>query len=429
MPLDILISTQWDDDGAGQIGEYLSSRANYLARFNGGDYTGQPVSIGNQTFSLHLIPSGVIRSQASAVIGNGLVVNPKVLIKDLSTLSSAGIAITPERLLISHAAHLITPAYLALDKARERARGEKPIIIPFRGIGPAYNHKTARSGLRMEDLLSIDNFANEIMAQIESANDVLIDLYETDPLDAKKATHDYVDYAYKLAPYITNVSAHLSAAIESGATVLAIGNQGTLLDLDHGNYPTVSSSTTTSAGALIGLGLGLNSTNRVIGISRAYQSHAGYGHFPTEILSNTAGKYRGNGKKSGRPSDTLSRRSNRFGWLDGVLLRFALQINGITELAITDLSALSGLETVRVCTSYRDDDDIYESLPFGPTNLNYDPIYEEMPGWRREIMNTRKWRQLPGETQRYIKYVEELAGVPVRLVTVGPDQNQIIEVP
>ncbi len=428
MPLKIIISAQWGDDGAEQIGEYLASGADYVARFNGGDYAGQPVSAGNRTFSLFLIPSGVIRSQTIAAIGNGMVINPKILINDISKLRDAGVEINPDRLLISHAAHIITPAYLALDQAREQARGEKPVIVPFRGIGPAYNHKTARSGLRMEDMLSIDNFAKEIMAQIESANDVLIELYETEPIDAEAATREYIDYAYELAPYVANVSAHLSDAIHSGATILAVGNQGTLLDIDHGHYPSVSSSTTTSAGALVGLGLGLDSTNRVVGVTRAYQTFLGNSPFPTEILSDIFGRHGGNGKKPGQRPDMPSRRRRRFGWLDGVLLEYAIQINGINELAITDLSALSGMDTLCICTGYRDSDGMFHRLPFGPTRLINEPIYEELSGWQREIMNVKKWRQLPKEAQRYVRFIEEFTELPVRYITVGPELKQVIEV-
>lgn len=428
MPLDIIVSTQWGDDDSEQIGEYIASGADYVARFNGGDFVGRPVSVGDQTFRLHLIPASVIDPQITAVLGNGLVLNPKVLINDLAKLHSAGIEITPERLLISHAAHLITPAYLALDRAREQARGEKPVITPFRGIGPAYNHKTARSGLRMEDVLSIDSFAREIQNQIESANDVLTDLYEMNPIDAKSITREYVDAAYQLTPFITNVSAHLSKAMISGSKILALGVQGTLVDLDHGVYPSVSNSTTVAAGALVGLGIGVGSTDRVIGVSKAYQSYAGDGPFPTEVVNVILGKHHGNGKKPGKQQGSTPGRPRRFGWLDGVLLRDAIQVNGITELALTDLSALSGLSNLRICTAYQDGGEVFNSLPLGPTNLHFEPVYVELPGWDREILHVRKWRQLPREAQSFVHSIEELANVPIHLISVGPEQDQIIEV-
>jgi adenylosuccinate synthase len=427
MPLDIIVGTQWGDEGIGQIGTHLAHQADYVARFNGGDNAGHSISLGKQRFKLNLVPSGVIRPQTSAVLGNGLVINPKVLVNEIATLRSAGIEITPARLHISHAAHIVTPAYLALDKARERARGDDN-IFPLRGIGPAYNHKAARSGLRMEDMLSVEHFAKEILAQIEAANDVLVELYETEPLNTQDATQEYADYAYQLAPYITNVSALLSDAITGGANILAEGVQGTLMDLDHGVYPFVGNSTTTASGALTGLGLGAGSTHRVIGVCKAYQSHPGDGAFPTEIFEDKLIQQRGNGKNAGSQSEAPSRSARRFGWLDGVLLRYAIQINGITELAITQLSALSRPETLRICTAYRAEDQIYRDLPLGPTNIDFEPIYEEFPGWQGEILRARKWRQLPKEAQRFIKFIENLAGVPVRLVSIGPEGDQIIEV-
>lgn len=428
MALDIIVGTQWGDEGKGRVVDLLSSKADYVARFNGGDNAGHTVQVGEQTFKLHLIPSGIVHPHTTAVIGNGLVVNPKVLLREIETTRANGVDITPERLRISHAAHVITPAYLALDQAREEARGDEKIGTTLRGIGPAYNHKSARSGIRMETMLSLENFAEAVMAQVESVNDVLINLYETDPLDTREIAEEYLQYAHEIIPYIGNVSALLSEALKAGKSVLAEGAQGTLLDIDHGTYPFVTSSSPTAAGALVGLGLGVGNVGRVIGVTKAFQTRVGEGPFPTEVFDDIADRLRGTGANPWDEFGTTTGRPRRVGWLDGVLLRYALQVNGITELTITKLDILSGLEMIKICVGYQADGKVYKNLPLGPTDLDYEPVYEEVPGWAEDIMTVRKWENLPSQAQGYIQRLEELAGVPVRLISVGPERDQVIEV-
>ncbi len=428
MALNIVIGTQWGDEGKGRVVDLLAAEADYVARYNGGDNAGHTVTVGDKTFKLHLIPSGVIHPHTTGVIGNGVVINPRVLLKEIETTRAAGVEITPERLRISHAAHIITPAHLALDAAREQARGEGKIGTTLRGIGPAYNHKTARGGLRMEAMLDLEEFAEGFKAHVEMVNEQLTLLYRAEPLDAQAITEQYLGYAHELTPYIGNTSIRLNQALRQGANVLAEGAQGTLLDLDHGTYPYVTSSTPTASGALVGLGLGASHVGRVIGVTKAFQTRVGEGPFPTEVFGETAERLRGTGDKPWDEFGTTTGRPRRVGWLDSVLLRYAAQINGITELTITKLDVLSGLENLYICTAYRKDRQTYSDLPLGPTDLDYEPEYEELPGWEEDIMGLRKWEDLPQTAQAYLRRIEAIAGVPIRLVSVGPERDQVIEV-
>ena len=426
MPLNIIIGTQWGDEGKGRVVDLLAGQADYVARYNGGDNAGHTVQVGKQTFKLHLIPSGVIQPHTVGVIGNGLVVNPAVLLREIEMLGTYGVNINPERLKISHAAHIITPAHLALDAAREQARGTGKIGTTLRGIGPAYNHKTERSGLRVEAMRNLENFAESLKTHVETVNKQLTALYDAEPLDAQAVTEEYVNYAHQLKPYISNVSILLSQALQHGENVLAEGAQGTLLDLDHGTYPYVTSSNPTAPGALVGLGLGVGQIGRVVGVTKAFQTRVGEGPFPTEEAGTVAGHLRGTGANPWDEFGTTTGRPRRVGWLDIVLLRYALRVNGVTELTITKLDVLSGLDTLNICTGYRAGDQVYTDLPFGPTDLDYEPVYEELPGWQEDIMSVRAWEELPAAAQNYIQRIEKLCGVPATLVSVGPEREQII---
>ena len=427
MALNIVIGTQWGDEGKGRVVDLLAAKADYVARFAGGDNAGHTVQVGEQTFKLHLIPSGVIHPHTVGVLGNGLVVNPKVLLQEMEMTRDAGVEITPERLRISHAAHIITPAYIALDKAREHTRGDEKIGTTLRGIGPAYNHKAARSVLRMESMLDLEEFAEAVVAQGEGVNEALINLYAAEPLDTLEIAKEYVDYAQRLFPYIGNVSYLLNDALSTGKNVLAEGAQGTLLDIDHGTYPFVTSSSPTAAGALVGLGVGASYVGRVIGVTKAFQTRVGEGPFPTEVFDATANHLRGTGDKPWDEFGTTTGRPRRVGWLDAVLLRYAVQINGVTELTITKLDVLSGLDTLQICTGYQKNEKTYQDLPLGPTDLDYQPVYEEMPGWQEDIMEIRQWENLPQAAQAYIQRIEELSGVPARYISVGPERDQVIK--
>lgn len=428
MPLNIIIGAQWGDEGKGRIVDLLSARANIVARYNGGDNAGHTVNVGQQTFKLHLLPSGMIHPHTIGAIGNGVVINPVILLSEMESLRAAGITVNPKRLLISYAAHLITPAHLALDKAIENAKGNKKLGTTLRGIGPAYTDKVARTGLRVGDMLNVDTFAPKVVNHIEGVNTRLQHIYGAEPLDAHAVALEFVDYARQIAPYIQDVSLLLTDAINSGHSVLAEGAQGTLLDLDHGTYPFVTSSHPTAPGALVGLGLGVNCVDRVYGVVKAFQTRVGSGPLPTELDGDTALHLRGTGENPWDEFGTTTGRPRRVGWLDMVLLRYAHRMNGLTELAITKLDVLSGLPTIKICTAYKSDKNVYADMPFGISDLwSFKAVYEEMPGWEENLWHVRSWDELPHQAQAYIRRIEEISRVKVRLVSVGPERDQVIQ--
>jgi adenylosuccinate synthase len=428
MALNIVIGTQWGDEGKGRVVDLMSSQAKYVARYNGGDNAGHTVTVGDTTFKLHLIPSGVIQPHTVGIIGNGVVVNPKVLLAEMEMLRSKGVKINPERLRISFAAHIITPAHMALDQAREAARGEGKIGTTLRGIGPAYNDKAARSGIRFEAMLAQEEFADAIMVHIEKVNQQLTAIYGAEPLDPHAVAQEYASYARVLEPYIGDVSTLLTTALKNEQTVLAEGGQGTLLDLDHGTYPFVTSSNPTAPGVLIGLGLGLRHIGRIVGVTKAFQSRVGEGPFPTEVFGDGATRLRGTGANPWDEFGTTTGRPRRVGWLDGVLLRYAVRVNGLTELTITKMDVLSGLESLKICTAYRSGDQTYEELPLGPADLSpFEPVYEEVSGWAEDVTGIRKWEDLPAAAHTYIHRIEEICEVPVRYISVGPEREQVVE--
>ena len=429
MPLDIIVGAQWGDEGKGRIVDLLSSQAAVVARFNGGDNAGHTVTVGSQTFKLHLLPSGIIHPHTTAVIGSGVVVNPKSLLAEMEMLRGYGVAVGPERLKLSHTAHLITQAHRALDKALELARGAASIGTTGRGIGPAYTDKAARSGLRLEDMLDEDAFAEKIRAHARAVNRLLERLYETEPLDESAIVEEYGEYARKLTPHITDTALIAHQVLQHGGRVLAEGAQGSLLDIDYGTYPFVTSSSTTAAGALAGLGVGPGQVDRVIGVVKAFQTRVGAGPFPTELSGNTADRLRGTGEQPWDEYGTTTGRPRRVGWLDTMLLRYAARINGLTELVLTKLDVLSGLPELKVCTAYRAGGETHRDLPMGVADLApFEPVYEMLEGWSEPLMGARAWDDLPQAAQAYVRRISELCGVPVRSVSVGPERDQVVEV-
>lgn len=429
MPLDIVVGTQWGDEGKGRVVDLLSGGVDYVARYNGGDNAGHTVTVGENTFRLHLIPSGVVHPRPVGVLGNGMVINPKVFLEEIDSLRSAGVNIDPDRLRVSHAAHLITPAHRALDVAQEAARGESKIGTTLRGIGPAYTTKVSRQGLRMAAMLDEDRFLEAVAEHIGETNRTLTKLFNADPLDSKAIVQEFQDYARQVRPYVSDISSLLSEALSRGQRVLAEGAQGTLLDLDHGTYPFVTSSNPTAPGALVGLGLGAGLVDRVVGVTKAFQTRVGSGPFPTELQGSIAQRLRGSGENPWDEFGTTTGRPRRVGWLDGVLLRYAVRINGITELALTKLDILTAFDPLRICSAYRKDGEVYLDLPMGPGKLStFEPVYEEMAGWGEDLRGVRSWEELPSQARAYILKVEEISGVPVRLASVGPEREQVVEI-
>jgi adenylosuccinate synthase len=429
MPLDIVVGTQWGDEGKGRFVDLLAGQADYVARFNGGDNAGHTVNVGRQTFKLHLIPSGVVQPHPIGVIGNGVVVNPDILLNEINNLVEAGIHMSPARLQLSFAAHIISPAHLALDKAQEIARGKSKIGTTLRGIGPAYTSKISRQGLRLVEMLDLGKFKQAVKDHVADINQQLVTLYKAEPLDLDTVTDGMLQNASQITPYIKDVSMTLSQALVRGRRVLAEGAQGTLLDLDHGTYPFVTSSNPTAAGALLGLGLGVGYVERIIGVTKSFQSRVGSGPFPTELSGDLALRLRGTGEQPWDEYGTTTGRPRRVGWLDAVLLRYAARVNGLTELALTKLDILTGLDEIQICTAYRAGQEILSELPYGPNDLSlYEPVYEKVSGWQEDLRQVRKWEDLPHAARAYILRIEELSNLPIRLVSVGPERGQVVEI-
>lgn len=429
MPLDIIVGTQWGDEGKGRFVDLLSQRADIVARFNGGDNAGHTVTVGDQIYKLHLVPSGMIRPTTRNLMGNGMVIYPPALLEELQMLADAGVDVSPRRLVISHAAHMITPAHRALDAAREAARGEALLGTTGRGIGPAYTDKASRQGLRMYDLLDMENMADKLEIHIQEANQVLEAIYHQPTLESDKIVRDFLQYARQLRPYIDDTGQIAVDALARGETVLAEGAQGSLLDLDFGTYPYVTSSPCTAASALLGLGIGMKTPRDVIGVTKSFQTRVGSGPFPTEQSGEIAQRLRGSGANPWDEYGTTTGRMRRVGWLDGVLLRYACRINGLTALAVTKLDILSGLEQVRICVAYHKEGQRFETLPMGPSDLErYQPEYLTLSGWTEEVSSARVWSDLPESAQEYIRQIAAISHTPVRWVSVGPERGQVIEI-
>ena len=430
MPLQIIVGTQWGDEGKGRIVDWFAANSDVVARYNGGDNAGHSVTVGPKLFKLHLIPSGIIHPKPVAVLGNGMVINPSSLLDEINMLTKGGIEINPRRLRISHAAHLITPAHQALDKALEVLRGKGNIGTTGRGIGPAYTDKASRRGLRVADLADA-NFIEHLSILIDEANQQL-NLLGAPYINPMTVMEDFRNYREAMLPYVADISMELSSAIQAGQRILAEGAQGTLLDIDHGTYPFVTSSSTVASGVFTGLGIGVTAANgaEVTGVCKSFQTRVGSGPFPTEVFDDLALRLRGSGSNPWDEYGTTTGRARRVGWLDGVLLRYAVRINGLTELVITKLDILSGFETLKLCVAYRQGEKTLTDLPFGPSNLEgYQPIYQEFRGWTEDVSAIRNWGDLPRAAKDYLDAIAHLAGVPVRLVSVGPEREQIVSAP
>lgn len=427
MPVNIVVGSQWGDEGKGRITDLLAAQADIVARYSGGDNAGHTVTIGAEVFKLHLTPSGIVHEDVVCLIGNGVVINPAVLLRELDGLAARGVDVTPRRLKICRKAHLITPAHIALDKGYEAARGQEAIGTTQRGIGPAYTDKAQRSGLRAGLLADVEGLADAVAAHVESKNRILTDVLGQPPLPAKETALAYAQYASRLAPYLTDGSLYLSQALAEGKTILAEGAQGTLLDLDHGTYPFVTSSSATASGALIGLGVGPRCVGEIVGVAKAFTSRVGSGPFPAEISGDAALRLRGTGANPWDEYGTTTGRPRRVGWLDLVILRYAARINGLTQLAMTKLDILSGLPQIPVCVAYTRDGQPVNHFPPDLTELaQCQPVYEMLPGWDEDITMARAWAELPLNARRYVQFVAEQVGVPVSLISVGPARDQVV---
>ena len=427
MPLTILIGAQWGDEGKGRIVDWLASSADIVARYAGGDNAGHTVAIADQVYKLHHIPSGILHDGVVSIMGNGMVVNPVNLVREMNLLRDLGIELDPERLIISSRAHIITPAHIAMDKARERTLGDAAIGTTLRGIGPAYLDKTGRAGIRTGDmLLDIEVYAERLTCAIEKANVTLTE-QGFEPLGAEEAAQSYLEAAQILRPFIQDASTYLYQALKAGKDVICEGAQGTLLDIDHGSYPYVTSSSPTAGGALTGLGIGPLSVGRVIGVAKAFSTRVGGGPMPTELRGKVAEHMRGSGANFWDEFGTTTGRPRRCGWLDLVMLRYAVSVNGLSELTLTKMDVLTGLDELKLAVAYEIDGERLDYPPVTNEELaRAIPVYETLAGWQDDISHCRAFGELPEEARLYVKRIEYLCGIPIRHVSVGPEREQLV---
>ena len=424
MPNVVIVGAQWGDEGKGKIVDRLADEADLVVRFQGGPNAGHTLVVDGETTILHLIPSGILREQTLNLIGPGVVVDPDVLLQEIKMLAEKGIEITPERLRISDRAHVILPVHRALDQAREETRGRLTIGTTGRGIGPAYEERAARGGIRICDLLEPDELRQRLDAILGERNFVLEKLYGWPPADPHEVSKLAAEWGERLAPFVDDVSVTIDRALKQGRSVLLEGAQGTLLDIDHGTYPYVTSSNTVAGGASPGAGIGPTAIDSVLGVTKAYTTRVGGGPFPTED-EGPAGRHMG---KVGDEFGATTGRKRRCGWLDLVVLRHAVRVNGITSLAVIKLDVLTGLDELKLCTAYRAGDRVLTEFPASLKVLETcDPVYDTLPGWHEPIEDARNFEDLPEAAREYVLRIERELGVPADLVGLGPDRRSTIE--
>jgi len=417
----VLVGAQWGDEGKGKITDLIADDMDYVVRFQGGNNAGHTVIHGGRTLKLHLIPSGIMYPHITPIIGNGCVIDPKVLLEEMDRLVDDGLS--THRLLISCNAHLIMPYHRDLDGASERRLGKLEIGTTRRGIGPAYQDKASRMGLRVQDLTDPHIFRKKLEAALPEKNDMLEKIYGLPTYTVDQIADEYLQYAERIKPHIAETYSVINRALRSDQWVLFEGAQGTLLDLDHGTYPFVTSSSPTAGGACTGAGVGPKTIDRVLGIAKAYITRVGSGPFPTELHDETGELLTRIGGEYG----TTTGRQRRCGWYDGVIVRYAVQVNGLTDLVITKLDVLSAVDTIKVCVAYEYEGKRYNDLPCHQTAFHHaKPIYEELPGWKTDITHCRTFEELPKEARDYITFIEDLAEVPVAMIAVGPSREQTI---
>ncbi|WP_322751358.1 MULTISPECIES: adenylosuccinate synthase [unclassified Frankia] len=423
MPALVLIGAQWGDEGKGKATDLLGGAVDFVVRYQGGNNAGHTVVIGEESYALHLIPSGVLRADCVPVIGNGVVIDPGVLLGEMDGLIARGIDVS--RLLISANAHLIMPHHRALDKVTERYLGKARIGTTGRGIGPTYGDKIARTGIRVQDLLDPGIFRAKLELALRDKNQILTKIYNRRALDTDAIVEEYAGYARLLGPHIADTGLVLDQALRAGKVVLLEGSQGTLLDVDHGTYPFVTSSNPTAGGAATGSGIGPTRITRVIGICKAYTTRVGSGPFPTELTDKVGDELRAVGGEFG----VTTGRARRTGWFDAVIARYAVRVNGLTDVFLTKLDVLSGFDRVPICVGYDVHGVRHDDMPMTQTEFHHArPIYEELPGWGDDISGATSFDQLPQAARDYVKAVEELAGAPVSAVGVGPGRDQTITI-
>ena len=420
----VVIGTQWGDEGKGKIVDLLTGYADLIVRFQGGNNAGHTLVVDGEKFIFHLIPSGILYEDKRCAVGNGVVLDPAVFIEELEELEKKGRSITAKRLMISENTHLIMPYHKALDHAREAAKSEgKKIGTTGRGIGPCYEDKIVRNGIKIADLMDSQLFREKLENNVSEKNFLLTKMLNAAPLDADTIYDEYMRYAEILAPFAGNVSVVINETMKGGGNVLFEGAQGTQLDIDHGTYPFVTSSNTVAGGACCGAGIGPSKIDCVIGICKAYTTRVGSGPFPTELFDETGDLIQRKGAEFGA---TTGRR-RRCGWLDGVVLQDAVRLNGLDGLAITKLDVMSDIDPVSICDSYEVDGQDFRAMPANIRKVEKArPVYRQVKGWKGDITGARSLEELPTEARDYVQAIEETAGTPISIISVGPDRDETI---
>ena len=423
MPAVVLLGAQWGDEGKGKATDLLGDQVDYVVRYQGGNNAGHTVVIGDQKYALHLLPSGILSPNVIPVIGNGVVIDPAVLLTEIRGLNERGI--NTSKLKISTNAHLITPYHRTIDKVSERFLGKSKIGTTGRGIGPAYADKINRIGIRVQDLFDQSILKQKVEAALHDKNQILVKVFNRKGITVEEVIDEYLGYAEILKPYVTDTSLLLDQALQQGKVVLLEGSQGTLLDVDHGTYPFVTSSNPTAGGASTGSGIGPTKITRVIGILKAYTTRVGSGPFPTELFDEDGEALR----KIGGEVGVTTGRNRRCGWFDAPIARYAVRVNGLTDFFLTKLDVLTGWEKIPVCVAYEIDGKRVEELPASQSDFHHaKPIYEYLPGWKDNISKARSVADLPKNAQEYVIFLEKISGAPMSAIGVGPGRDETIVV-
>lgn len=421
----IVLGAQWGDEGKGKITDYLAESADVVVRFQGGSNAGHTVEVGSKQYKLHLVPSGILYENKLNIISNGVVLDPKALFEEIDYLKNLGVKISPQNLMISDRTQLIMPYHKIMDGIKERARGKKDIGTTGKGIGPCYTDKMERSGLRVCDLMHADVFKEKLKDNIETKNEIISKVYGESTMDFDTIYDEYMVYAEKMRPFVKDTSVIVYNNIRTGKNVLFEGAQGTLLDIDYGTYPYVTSSNTIAGGVCTGSGIGPTMIGGAVGIAKAYTTRVGKGPFPTELFDKTGDWIREKGHEFG----VTTGRARRCGWLDLVILKTSARISGLTSFAVTKIDTLAGLQKVKICVGYRLDGKIIDYVPASLEDLEKcEPVYEEFNGWDSSIEDARSYKDLPDNAKKYLKRIEEYTETKVSIISVGPKRDQTIAV-
>ncbi|WP_147802545.1 adenylosuccinate synthase [Alkalicoccus halolimnae] len=419
MPSVVVVGTQWGDEGKGKITDYLSEKAEMIARYQGGNNAGHTIVFNDTTYKLHLIPSGIFYSDKMCVIGNGMVIDPKALVEELKYLHDRNV--DTSNLRISNRAHVILPYHLKLDAMEEESKGANKIGTTRKGIGPAYMDKAARTGIRIVDLLDRETFEEKLEVNLYEKNRVFERIYETEGFTKEEILNEYFEYGQQIQKYVADTSVILNDGLDEGRRVLFEGAQGVMLDIDQGTYPFVTSSNPIAGGVTIGSGVGPSKIDHVVGVSKAYTTRVGDGPFPTELHDETGDTIREVGNEYG----TTTGRARRVGWFDSVVVRHARRVSGITDLSLNSIDVLTGIKTLKICVAYKYRGEIVEEFPASLKMLaECEPVYEEMPGWDEDITGARSLHELPRNAIYYIERISQLTGIPLSIFSVGPDRKQ-----